>query len=241
MWQMKLILVGVCALALVQQGLTQSGCPSPNGYFGDPSQCDAYTECVDGVAERKLCPDGLMFNDQNTNYPRYPCSYPQEVECGSRTRTQPPQSTGDCPHQYGLFKAARAQDQCGTYVNCVAGVASISNCPEGLAFNADTVRCDWPDEVPDCDAQRYLRFQCPGVRSEADLGHPRYSDPQDCRKFYVCVEGTKPRALSCGLGTVFNPDLGVCDEPQNVPNCANYYPPDILDAYKKLKSFDNTL
>lgn len=51
---------------------------------------------------------------------------------------------------------------------------------------------------------------------EADLGHPRYSDPSDCRKFFVCVENTKPRAHSCAVGYVFNPDLGVCDEPQNV-------------------------
>lgn len=42
----------------------------------------------DGVAEDKLCPDGLFFNDQLTGYPRYPCSYPQDVQCGSRTRTR---------------------------------------------------------------------------------------------------------------------------------------------------------
>jgi len=226
---------------LFRQGEAQNGCPIPNGYFPDAQQCDAYVECKEGVPERKLCPDGLFFNDRSTQYPRYPCAYPQEVQCGSRTRTQPAESNGECPHQYGLYRSGAGPDQCGTYVNCVAGVPSISQCPEGLAFNAATAQCDWPDQVPDCDAERFLRFQCPGVRVEADLGHPRYADPADCRKFYVCIENTKPRALACGLGTVFNPDLGVCDEPQNVPQCATYYPREVLAAIQQLKSYDNRL
>jgi len=175
-----------------------------------------------------------------TEYPRYPCSYPAEVECGSRARTQPAKATNDCPHQYGMYRTG-SSDQCGSYINCVAGVANINECPDGLAFNEQTARCDWPDQVPSCDAVNYLRFSCPGVRVEADLGHPRYSDPADCRKFYVCIENTRPRAFSCGVGFVFNPDLGVCDEPDNVPQCRSYYPADVLDALKRIKSFDNTL
>lgn len=57
-------------------------------------------------------------------------------------------------------------------MNCVAGKASINQCPEGLAFNEETIRCDWPDLVPGCEAALF-RFQCPGVRVDADLGHPR--------------------------------------------------------------------
>lgn len=71
---------------------------------------------------------------------------------------------------------------------------------------------------------------------------------------------------SCAVGFVFNPDLGVCDEPQNVPKwyvhnfvhvhnfyciigannffvlfSANYYPKSVLDAIEVLKNFDNRL
>jgi hypothetical protein len=132
----------------------------------------------------------------------------------SRT-LEPAQPTNDCPHQYGMFRSGGGADGCSQFTNCVAGVGHAHSCPEGLAFNADNLQCDWPDQVQGCES--LLRFSCPGVRIEADLGHPRYSDPEDCRKFYVCVEGTKPRANSCSVGFVFNPDLGVCDEPQNVP------------------------
>jgi len=217
----------------------QTGCPVPNGFIADPQQCDAYVECKDGVPERLVCPEGLMFNDRLTEYPRYPCSYPQEVDCGRRTRLQPAQPTAQCPHQYGMFRAGAGTQSCGSFLNCVAGKAMAHDCPEGLAFNEDRLYCDWPDQVPGCDA--LLRFQCPGIRVEADLGHPRYADPSDCRKFYVCVENTRPRALSCGVGYVFNPVLGVCDDPQNVPQCANYYPKDVLTALQALKSYDNQL
>jgi hypothetical protein len=220
--------------------VTSQNCPQPDGYFPDPQQCDAYVECKEGVPEKQLCPDGLMFNDQLTEFPRYPCSYPQEVNCGARARTQPAQGTEECPRQYGLFRAGNGPDQCSSYMNCVGGKANINQCPEGLAFNAETIRCDWPDLVPGCEAALF-RFQCPGVRVDADLGHPRYSDPQDCRKFYVCVENLKPRMHSCGVGYVFNPDLGVCDDPLNVPKCATYYPKAVLDAIQVLKNFDNTL
>ncbi|ODM95337.1 putative chitinase 3 [Orchesella cincta] len=233
-------LLEVLVLSVFVAGVASQSCPEPNGYFADSQQCDAYLECKEGVAEKQLCPDGLMFNDKLTEFPRYPCSYPQEVECGPRTRTQPAQSTGECPRQYGLFRSGNGPDSCSSYMNCVGGKASVSQCPEGLAFDESTIRCDWPDLVPGCEGAVF-RFQCPGVRVDADLGHPRYSDPEDCRKFYVCVENVKPRMHSCAVGFVFNPDLGVCDEPQNVPNCANYYPKAVLDAIQTLKQFDNRL
>lgn len=63
-------------------------CPIENGYFPDPQQCDAYFSCKGGLSERKLCPAGLFFDDRTIYYPRYPCTYPQDVQCGSRTRTR---------------------------------------------------------------------------------------------------------------------------------------------------------
>lgn len=42
---------------------------------------------------------------------------------------------------------------CGQFKNCVDGRGFIFDCPEGLAFNGDTYRCDWPDQVTTCDAE----------------------------------------------------------------------------------------
>ena len=66
-------------------------------------------------------------------------------------------------------------------------------------------------------------FQCPqnflrGVNTK----HPH---PQDCRQFFVCISGTA-REYGCPLGSVFkitqNED-GVCADPADVAECANYY------------------
>lgn len=38
-------------------------------------------------------------------------------------------------------------------MSCVEGRAHIFHCPEGLAFNSESYRCDWPDQVPDCDVE----------------------------------------------------------------------------------------
>ena len=38
-------------------------------------------------------------------------------------------------------------------MNCVDGRGYVFDCPEGLAFNQDSYRCDWPDQVESCDAE----------------------------------------------------------------------------------------
>lgn len=59
-------------------------CPEKNGRFPVASQCDAYIECVDGVGEEKLCPEGLLFNAKSPFF-SYPCQYPAEVDCEGRS------------------------------------------------------------------------------------------------------------------------------------------------------------
>lgn len=38
-------------------------------------------------------------------------------------------------------------------MNCVEGRGYTFDCPEGLAFNDESYRCDWPDQVPSCDPE----------------------------------------------------------------------------------------
>jgi hypothetical protein len=53
--------------------------------------------------------------------------------------------------------------------------------------------------------------------------HPLYAHPQDCQKFYICLNGKEPRENSCPDLTVFN-DLSMkCDDPANVPGCENWF------------------
>ncbi|XP_063701534.1 protein obstructor-E-like [Culicoides brevitarsis] len=196
---------------------TQS-CPEKNGRFADPSQCDKYIECNDGVPEEKTCPDGLFFNDK-AQWFNYPCGYPVDVDCGSRARFQPPQATEECPHQFGYYKIGDRAN-CGQWMNCVNGKSFVFECPEGLAWSSETYRCDWPDEVEDCDAEAYLGFKCPPlVNPEFQPQENRYyPHPTDCHKYFLCV-GTSPRLFNCGIEGAYDESIYACNGVENVTTC----------------------
>ncbi|KAK7871912.1 hypothetical protein R5R35_009718 [Gryllus longicercus] len=193
-------------------------CPERNGRFPMGGQCDAYLECEDGEATEKLCPDGLLFNAAARHY-AYPCQYPVDVDCEGRSSLQPAQPTEDCPHQYGYFREGRDAGDCGRFVTCVDGRGFHLQCPEGLAFSEDTLRCDWPDQVDSCDAEAFLGFRCPDDGSAAADGYRFYRSPSDCQKYFLCVSG-RPRLYSCAEDEAFNEDIGVCDGVENVTACA---------------------
>ncbi|XP_019875627.2 protein obstructor-E [Aethina tumida] len=197
-------------------------CPEKDGRY-PTSTCDGYIECKDGVPEEKLCPDGLLFNPA-TGPQAFPCQYPIDVDCSGRTQTQPAQATEECPHQFGYYKMGDA-NSCGQFKNCVDGRGFIFDCPEGLAFNEETYRCDWPDQVKSCDPEAYLGFSCPPA-PKSFFGQEEYRffrSPSDCQRYFVCVEG-RPRLYNCGEGRAFNDLTNECDGIENVTGCvgANY-------------------
>ena len=65
-------------------------------------------------------------------------------------------------------------------------------------------------------------FKCPSKPEKQEAfdtsdPHPKYPDPADCAKFYICLNGVSPRAQGCELGLVFNTLTLSCDSPENVP------------------------
>lgn len=66
--------------------------------------------------------------------------------------TEPAEPTDQCPHQFGYFKLGDTRN-CSHFRNCVNGVGHDFTCPEGLAFDPETYRCEWPDQASDCDAE----------------------------------------------------------------------------------------
>lgn len=77
-------------------------------------------------------------------------------------------------------------------------------------------------------------FECPNEGQVDSRGmlvdHPKFSHPEDCQKFYVCLNGVTPREQGCSDGTVYNEEQQKCDAPENVPGwyesfvtyCTNY-------------------
>ncbi|KAL9708391.1 hypothetical protein quinque_011909 [Culex quinquefasciatus] len=206
----------IVAVALFCIHANSQSCPEKYGRYPVPDECDAYIECIEGIPERKLCPDGLLFNDK-LNLFSYPCQYPIDVDCSSRPRTQPAIPSDDCPHQFGYYKLGD-RSQCGQFMNCDNGKGHVLDCPYGLAFNSATYQCDWPDLVEDCDEEAYLGFRCP---PQGELKAPIrfFRAPDDCRKYFICVDD-KPRVNLCGPEQAFNELIRACDGAENVTGCA---------------------
>uniref|UniRef100_A0A2M4BZ99 Putative cuticular protein analogous to peritrophins 3-e n=1 Tax=Anopheles marajoara TaxID=58244 RepID=A0A2M4BZ99_9DIPT len=209
-------IVVLCVSALVYHAQSQS-CPEKNGRFPVSDQCDAYIECRDGEPTRQLCPDGLLFNEKASLF-SYPCQYPIDVDCGSRTRTQPAIPTEDCPHQFGYYKVGDRAN-CGQFKNCAGGTAYVLDCPLGLAFNSATYQCDWADLVEDCDAEAYLGFKCPPQAPGLVQPVRFFRAPDNCQKFFLCVDD-RPRLNFCGPEQAFNELINACDGIANVTGCA---------------------
>ncbi|XP_041974331.1 protein obstructor-E-like [Aricia agestis] len=203
-----------------QQQVTNKRCIEKNERYPIPGSCDRYIECLNGTATDKTCPDGLRYNP-NVTFNRDPCQYPIDVECIGRASLQPAQPTEECPHQFGYFKRTDG-NHCGKFRNCVNGVAFDFDCPEGLAFNSESYRCDWPDQVKDCDVEAYLGFRCPEVPELKDVGPPTgfrfYRSPSNCQQYFICVEG-KPRRLACSGYNAFDEEIEGCVAADEVSAC----------------------
>lgn len=64
-------------------------------------------------------------------------------------------------------------------------------------------------------------FTCPAAGEITNSGSfSRHAHPEDCRKYYICLEGVA-REYGCPIGTVFKigdgDGTGNCEDPEDVP------------------------
>ena len=184
--------------------------------------CDKYWYCEDGVRELRSCGNGLAFIDTDPSFELEQCAELHLVECGERTKIEEPISTENCPRLYGTFAD---QASCSVFWKCIDGKANRYECPPGLAYDQIEHTCQWADQVEECsnvvvDVEGEAEeFKCPSDRTLGAFSkHPH---PADCRQYFVCINGV-PREYGCPLGTVFSAE-GVCTDPKEVPECADYY------------------
>ncbi|XP_055534169.1 protein obstructor-E-like isoform X1 [Wyeomyia smithii] len=206
-------------------------CPREQGQFEDPYQCDKYYDCSNGNVKEKLCPDGLVFNPSSKLSNK--CDQVFNVDCGNRKELQKPNPVGVCPRQNGFFPHPDSAI-CNVFYNCINGRELEMTCVAGLHFNFETGTCVWPDMANrvgcGSNANKKLQdgFQCPQKFKKMDkngqiITHPNFPHPEDCSKFYICLNGIEPRGGTCDEGLVYNEDLQRCDAPENIPGCEDWY------------------
>ena len=152
-------------------------CPRQNGVFPspDPSDCDKFYSCLNGVGSVQQCADGLHYDDEigtcvwarESN--RKGCLSDNQRATKSksrqkmRSRNESPQeerrggeslSNGfTCPGgKLGIHPALPHPTSCRLYYVCLNGVTpNEAGCGNGLVFNSETEKCDSPENVPGCE------------------------------------------------------------------------------------------
>lgn len=225
---MKTTILALLAISRVALGQEDFECPDEfEGYYPHLTSCDRYWYCDQGIADLKLCGNGLAFVDTDPSYNLEQCAELHLVECGDRFELEPPISTRNCPYLHGTFPD---EEDCGVFWKCIDGKSNRYECPPGLAFDQDSHGCRWADQVPECSASKVViseegdEFQCPSGGSAGTF--TKHAHPADCRQYFVCIGGT-PREYGCPLGQVFSLGeddySGKCTDPEEVPECKDYY------------------
>lgn len=176
-----------------------------------PESCEDYVECKNGEATSFQCLDGLHFDPENADS-EMPCQYACDVPCTHKpfiSRYLP----RECPHKFGYYKLGDKYN-CSSFRICEFGVGYDFQCPNGLAFRSDNLRCDWPHKVPECDAEGYAGFQCP----DKNESYQFYRSPTSCQVYYICIYGV-PRRQVCPNFTGFDEDSRVCAPADRVHEC----------------------
>ena len=178
---MKALVLAVwCAGLAAGQLVDDFQCPDEfEGYYPHLYSCDRYWKCLEGVAEEKLCGNGLAFDDSDPTFTTENCEYTYNVECGNRTELEPPISAPNCPRLYGTFPA---DDDCTAFYNCRDGLANRYSCAPGLAFDPADRVCKWADQVAQCkrtDDPEDGEFVCPP--NDRTGVFTKHAHPEDCR------------------------------------------------------------
>lgn len=180
------------------------------------------------------------------------CDQPFSVVCGERRKlrkfeiqrflhstntivdfVEPPQgNTTHCPRKNGIFRHPDSTI-CDIFYICVDGLHTQEKCMAPLVFDESTGTCTWVDVAgrENCVAEKKVLkdgFTCPKVdkfdKNGQVIVHPQFEHPDDCTKFYVCINGIEPREVGCeNLDEVYNHETKLCDKPENVPGCEDWF------------------
>jgi len=191
-----------------------------NGAFADAKQCDKYFICKNGEATEQLCDDGLVFDEKTRK-----CAYPHKADCTGRELLQEPKNFTGCPRANGYFPHPDPE-VCTSFHFCEGGKTNLVDCPGGLIFAPEKGECDWPGNTKrtGCSTEDKSKPKCPESTSSA-FEQPRYPDPQDCQKFFICIAGDM-RHSGCTEAPelIFNPETLVCDRQENVEgDCGSWF------------------
>jgi len=134
--------LGTCdGRPLRQKPQPNGNCLRRNGYFVDPTNCNAYTFCSNGQSTNVTCSSGLVFDQKlgvcswDSGEPREGCTVKQS-NC--------PEKDPASPYQYARWAH---ETECGAFYVCINGEPRKSGCDKDLVYNEFEWKCDEPSKV----------------------------------------------------------------------------------------------
>lgn len=151
----------------------------------------SYSSCYEGDAFKELCGE----NDPNCklafDYKYQACTYADDEDLKCLPECEDYKLTSFCYDR-----------TCSKYVLCYYGIPVLRECYDGLQYNAQTDRCDFPEYV-DC-----VENDCPQEKSLSNILY--LPSKAQCSKYFICSNGM-PWPQECANGLVFNPKCNCCD------------------------------
>ncbi|XP_017052069.1 protein obstructor-E [Drosophila ficusphila] len=171
---------------LIIGNLSLCGNVADNVFLPFVGDCNRYYLCRSGQAIELQCEWPYEFNAKNQS-----CVHPGQAYCLPTCKAL-------------TFSTFSYQRTCTKYVLCYYGHPVLRQCQDGLQYNSETDRCDFPQNV-DC------------VESECSIYynayHLRYVPSKvSCEKYFLCGNGI-PREQTCTPGLHFSTKCDCCDIP----------------------------
>jgi len=144
---------------LQQPSFPTPQCPRLYGTFADPdpSVCDTYYNCLDGQPNKVVCSPGLHFDEKAGN-----CAWPRDAKregCGVKKAAC--KGNFCCPDKVQEYQDGSINphptyanlDDCQLFWVCLNGQEAVQegSCTAGEVFNELTHKCDYPENVPECN------------------------------------------------------------------------------------------
>ncbi|XP_029155899.1 protein obstructor-E-like [Nylanderia fulva] len=143
---------------LLQEPQPSKGCPRANGIFSheDPTACDRFVNCIDGVAQVVPCPPGLIYESKMSS-----CVWPADATRLCENVKRDVLDDGFvCPDGDVAGPSGRIlphptyphPEDCAKFYICKNGVVpQKGQCDPDTVYNEEIFRCTEPENVPGCE------------------------------------------------------------------------------------------
>lgn len=146
-------------------------------------------DCYKSTDQSVVCPDHEKDCEIGFDYEDQTCTAKSDVKCLQTCEDD----------SLSTFCYDRT---CTKYVICYYGIPVLRECRDGLQYNADTDRCDFPEYV-DC-----VDNECSALPQPENIIF--MASKANCSKYYICADG-RAWSQECSTGLIYNPEFKYCD------------------------------